>query len=163
VASFVGYLPADDPQLVVLAKLTDPKSSIYGGGVAAPVSRTVVQAILAAAESGLVSGRVVGPTEGPYDWETGTGLAADRAVAQEEPPFRFVAVGPPTPQAESVSDAVPGADVILPDLTGVGIRAATTRLHGLGLRVEIRTSGRVARTEPAPGTRVLPGARVLLR
>lgn len=37
VASFVGMAPADDPRLVVNVVLYDPKTSIYGGAVAAPV------------------------------------------------------------------------------------------------------------------------------
>ena len=37
VASFVGIAPADDPAIVVSVSLFDPKSSIWGGEVAAPV------------------------------------------------------------------------------------------------------------------------------
>jgi cell division protein FtsI (penicillin-binding protein 3) len=37
VASFIGIAPADDPRLVVNVVLYDPKTSIYGGAVAAPV------------------------------------------------------------------------------------------------------------------------------
>ncbi len=37
VASFVGFAPADNPKLVVLVTLDDPKTSIYGGDTAAPV------------------------------------------------------------------------------------------------------------------------------
>ncbi|HEY8480165.1 MAG TPA: penicillin-binding protein 2 [Spirillospora sp.] len=42
-ASFAGYAPADDPQLVVQVVLQDPKrGSHYGGDVAAPVFRDVM-------------------------------------------------------------------------------------------------------------------------
>jgi cell division protein FtsI (penicillin-binding protein 3) len=41
VASFVGVAPADDPRIVVTVILYDPKSSIYGGDVAAPVFKDV--------------------------------------------------------------------------------------------------------------------------
>uniref|UniRef100_UPI00356B2EDF peptidoglycan D,D-transpeptidase FtsI family protein n=1 Tax=Actinotalea sp. TaxID=1872145 RepID=UPI00356B2EDF len=37
VASFIGIAPADDPRIVVNVTVYDPKSSIYGGSVAAPV------------------------------------------------------------------------------------------------------------------------------
>jgi cell division protein FtsI (penicillin-binding protein 3) len=43
VASFVGFAPADNPQLVVLVTLDDPKTSIYGGDVAAPVFSQIMQ------------------------------------------------------------------------------------------------------------------------
>lgn len=42
-ASFIGYAPADDPQLIVAVTLQKPQSSIYGGVVAAPVFSDVMQ------------------------------------------------------------------------------------------------------------------------
>ncbi|MDN4473665.1 peptidoglycan D,D-transpeptidase FtsI family protein [Demequina zhanjiangensis] len=41
VASFVGIAPADDPRIVVSVIMFDPKTSIWGGEVAAPVFRDV--------------------------------------------------------------------------------------------------------------------------
>jgi cell division protein FtsI (penicillin-binding protein 3) len=41
VASFIGVAPADDPRLAVNVVLYDPKSSVYGGSVAAPLFRDV--------------------------------------------------------------------------------------------------------------------------
>ncbi|WNM23353.1 penicillin-binding protein 2 [Demequina capsici] len=41
VASFVGIAPADDPRIVVSVIMFDPKTSIWGGTVAAPVFRDV--------------------------------------------------------------------------------------------------------------------------
>jgi cell division protein FtsI (penicillin-binding protein 3) len=41
-ASFIGFAPADDPKLIVSVTLQDPKSSIYGGVVAAPVFSKVM-------------------------------------------------------------------------------------------------------------------------
>ncbi|MEO3783485.1 penicillin-binding protein 2 [Actinocorallia sp. B10E7] len=42
-ASFVGMAPADDPQLIVQVVLQDPKKKYYGGEVAAPVFRDVME------------------------------------------------------------------------------------------------------------------------
>jgi cell division protein FtsI (penicillin-binding protein 3) len=47
VASFVGFAPADNPQLVVLVTLDNPKSSIFGGTVAAPVFSKIMSFALA--------------------------------------------------------------------------------------------------------------------
>jgi cell division protein FtsI (penicillin-binding protein 3) len=41
-ASFIGFAPADNPQLIVSVTLQNPKSSIYGGVVAAPVFSKVM-------------------------------------------------------------------------------------------------------------------------
>jgi len=47
IASFVGYFPADDPQVVMLVILDEPQTTKWGGTAAAPVFRTIA---LAAAE-----------------------------------------------------------------------------------------------------------------
>ncbi|MFQ5530022.1 MAG: peptidoglycan D,D-transpeptidase FtsI family protein, partial [Gemmatimonadota bacterium] len=84
VASFVGYVPADDPQLVVLAKLEDPKTTIYGGAAAAPVSRAVMQAIVAAGESGFLAGHLIRGADARHHWAASTPVTDTDAT-----PYRF--------------------------------------------------------------------------
>ena len=43
VASFAGYFPAESPRLSIIAILDEPKSSIYGGVVAAPLFAEVAR------------------------------------------------------------------------------------------------------------------------
>jgi len=45
-AVFAGAVPADDPKLVIAVMVDEPKSSIYGGRVAAPVFRRIAAAAL---------------------------------------------------------------------------------------------------------------------
>jgi cell division protein FtsI (penicillin-binding protein 3) len=47
-SSFVGFFPADDPQLVVFVKLDRPQGVYFGGATAAPVTRATMEAVLAA-------------------------------------------------------------------------------------------------------------------
>ena len=42
VASFVGFAPADKPKLLVAVMVDEPKGEIYGGQVAAPAWREIV-------------------------------------------------------------------------------------------------------------------------
>jgi cell division protein FtsI (penicillin-binding protein 3) len=46
VASFVGFVPADAPRVVVAVVVDEPRSSPYGGVVAAPVFREISGAIM---------------------------------------------------------------------------------------------------------------------
>jgi len=46
VVSFVGIVPADDPRIVVLVVVDDPKGVSWGGTVAAPVFRNVAEQVL---------------------------------------------------------------------------------------------------------------------
>jgi cell division protein FtsI (penicillin-binding protein 3) len=43
VASFLGILPADDPKIVIAVIVDDPRGAHTGGGVAAPIFRTVAR------------------------------------------------------------------------------------------------------------------------
>ncbi len=46
IASFAGYLPADDPRLVILVKLDKPQTSEWGSLVASPVFAAVAKQIV---------------------------------------------------------------------------------------------------------------------
>ena len=147
-ASFVGYTPVDDPQLVIMAKLEDPKGAVYGGLTAAPVSRAVVQAILATRGRGLIETGAGAPSRARLEWNEGEPTAS---------PFQFAAA------RDLRQPAATEHNRKLPDLKGLETRVAVARLHELGLRVELQGSGRVTRQEPAAGTRVVRGATILLR
>ncbi len=45
-SSFVGYLPAEDPHLVIAVVVDEPKGNHFGGVVAAPVFRAIAEASL---------------------------------------------------------------------------------------------------------------------
>ena len=46
IASFLGFAPADDPQVIVLAIVNNPHGTYYGGQVAAPIVRQLFENIL---------------------------------------------------------------------------------------------------------------------
>ncbi|HBA49122.1 MAG TPA: peptidoglycan glycosyltransferase, partial [Lachnospiraceae bacterium] len=46
IASFVGFAPADDPQVIALAIINNPQGVYYGGQVAAPIVRQLYENIL---------------------------------------------------------------------------------------------------------------------
>lgn len=46
IASFVGFAPADDPQVMALVIINHPKGQYYGGTIAAPVIRKLFENIL---------------------------------------------------------------------------------------------------------------------
>lgn len=43
IASFVGMVPADSPRLVVLVAVDEPRTSIYGGDIAAPAVQQIMR------------------------------------------------------------------------------------------------------------------------
>ena len=46
IASFVGFAPADDPQVIAIAIVNNPQGVYYGGQVAAPIVRQLYENIL---------------------------------------------------------------------------------------------------------------------
>jgi stage V sporulation protein D (sporulation-specific penicillin-binding protein) len=46
IASFIGFAPADDPQVIALAIVNNPQGVYYGGQVAAPIIRQLYENIL---------------------------------------------------------------------------------------------------------------------
>jgi cell division protein FtsI/penicillin-binding protein 2 len=45
VSSFIGFLPADNPEVCISIVLDEPKSGYYGGQVAAPIFRQVAESV----------------------------------------------------------------------------------------------------------------------
>jgi cell division protein FtsI (penicillin-binding protein 3) len=158
-ASFVGYFPAREPQLVIFVKLDQPRGAIYGGLTAAPVTRETLQGILAAhtrAFSGttLLTARRMGG-EVVAQPRPQQGLVP--SVAAREGPFVFVlADGIPAPDSSRAKPAT------VPTLKGLPMRDAVRRAHALGLRVQVRGYGPVERTQPAAGATLPAGDTLLL-
>ncbi|HEX9743017.1 MAG TPA: penicillin-binding transpeptidase domain-containing protein, partial [Nitrospiraceae bacterium] len=46
VASFAGYVPAEDPRLTIVAIIDEPQGETWGGTVAAPMFRRVAEQVL---------------------------------------------------------------------------------------------------------------------
>lgn len=46
IASFLGFAPADNPQVLALAIIHNPKGTYYGGQIAAPVVRQLFENVL---------------------------------------------------------------------------------------------------------------------
>jgi len=149
-ASFVGYFPADDPQLVVFVKLDRPRGNqYYGGAVAAPVTRTTMEAALAASPKHLNRGALVAAARDDH-----------RIVSSGFTPI-FIDNSPLEPALPPVFAS--DGQVTVPDLTGLPTRIAIRHLHRLGLRVAQEGVGDIIQSAPRSGTLVSPGDTIRLR
>jgi cell division protein FtsI (penicillin-binding protein 3) len=136
IASFAGFAPASDPQLVVLVTLDSPRGTRrQGGEIAAPVFRRIL------AEA----------------------LHYLRVPKDSEPPF---SAGVPTIVEKSLDKApnpparTPGR---VPDVRHRTLREAIATLSAHGYRVRVDGSGEVLSQSPAPGTTLAPGGVCDLR
>ena len=84
-ASFAAIFPADDPQLVVIVKIDNPKGRYYGGLTAAPVTRTMLQQALASRQVAIDRARLAAHDSTPEpapEAEPGVGEAGPAEEAQ---------------------------------------------------------------------------------
>jgi cell division protein FtsI (penicillin-binding protein 3) len=148
IASFASLFPADDPQLVMVVKLDDPRLG-YASTSAAPVTRAVLEQLLASRTSVLDRGALgkLNPV-----------LARSPTAEPDVPGPRFV-TNWPAAQRTSPTDSM----VIVPDVSGLSVRRAAERLHRAGLRAGAERPGAVRATDPVAGDTVPRGSVIQLR
>jgi cell division protein FtsI (penicillin-binding protein 3) len=180
-ASFVGFFPADDPQLVIVVKLDEPQGRYYGGATAAPVSRATLEAVLAARNSPIDRSAVARPSapaplplplpsvDAP---DALAGVAAAPALAAARAAHVVLlqhatpgSVGPPVtdarqPVRRATATSTEVLPLTVPDVRGMPMRDGVRRLHSAGFRLRIEGGGRILRTVPAAGT-AAPGSSVI--
>ena len=148
-AVFVGFVPVEQPRLVVAVVLDEPMIGHYGGDLAGPVFRRVAEASL----------RYLGVTPS-------AGSAKLAAVKREGDPAdaTLAAMKPsppvPAPAASAVAGPAAPGGVRVPDATGLPAHDVVVALSKAGLVPQIEGWGRAVRQTPAPGTPAPQGSAV---
>jgi cell division protein FtsI (penicillin-binding protein 3) len=155
-ASFVSLFPADAPQYVILVKLDNPRGDIFGGKTAAPVSKIVLQAALAARDAALDRRPLAS-----HDSLVAVADSADdhpAAAPDDDPlPMAVLTVG-----ARRRAPSAPTAPRPIPDVHGLPLRTAVFTLHRAGFRVQLGGFGAAVATTPPAGELTRPGTLVHL-
>lgn len=186
VASFIGYAPAEDPQIVLMVMVNDPKGpyGYYGSQVAAPAFRAMMLDILSYLEvkprtevagfklptsivvPGLHSLSLTAAVSHMRD--RGLNLEVEGAgsivISQDPQPGSYVLPGT-TVRVQLGNVERPDGLLEVPDVTGLSMRDVSLKLSALGLSVIIEGSGLAVSQHPESGTMVVPrsGIRVTFR
>ena len=162
IASFVGFVPAEKPRLVIVVAIDEPMAGTYAGGsVAAPVFRRI-------GEMGL---RYLGVTPNNLEKPKLTDLAdAARGMDSAEEAYKAVseAKGEPVkPEVTAAGKVQPArkpksGEALVPDLAGFPAREAVRTAVGLGLKTKIEGTGLVLRQDPAANTIVPAGTAITI-
>jgi cell division protein FtsI (penicillin-binding protein 3) len=146
VASFVGFVPASRPAVVVLVSLDTPKGAANeGGDVAAPLFARIAEPALR---------RLAVPPDDPDRVLRASGL---------RPENLHLASYQPAPASSLGGGASPGESGLMPDLRGASAREGATTAARLGLIVELRGSGRVMKQAPEAGAEIEAGMTCVLQ
>ena len=152
VASFVGFLPADDPRLVILVVLYDVAHGHFGGLTAAPVFSEIA--------SGALRDLNVASTEPHYDGGEPVAIRAcddsDDAAGASTDALPGQALG----GDDSTAAALIGEDRI-PDFSGLSLRRAFALAARRHLNLEVEGDGYVIAQRPAPGAATGTGSVTL--
>jgi cell division protein FtsI/penicillin-binding protein 2 len=163
VASFAGFAPADNPEIACIVSLDEPKGAYHGGDAAAPVFARVV------ADALHILG--VPPEDDPgadlvagdfHSFQLAPTSFERDAVAEEETDSRpALEVAEESEGPEIASKR--GASVVVPDLTGRGVREAVALCAARGLKIKATGEGLVTGQSPPPGTLVSEDAVCIVR
>lgn len=128
VASFVGFVPAERPAMVILVTLDEPKGKTYGGVVAAPVFSKIAGQALRYLN--------IPPSE-----------AIQVAALPEAEPLEI-------PNIEATAPELIGDGLQMPDFSGMSYRQVLQMMEQNGLNLKLSGSGRVVKQSPRAGRRI---------
>jgi len=154
-ASFIGFLPVENPQLVVGVFIAEPsKNGHFGGTVSTPAFKKISQAAMGQLK---IHPRIPDPGQmvvtkaqqsAPMD-----GMPEDDFASELTP----VGFDGGTKNSNEVQTLSISSTQKMPELKGLTKRIALVRLAGKGLVVEWKGSGIVVDQSPKPGMNFNPG------
>jgi cell division protein FtsI (penicillin-binding protein 3) len=146
VASFVGFAPAENPEIAVVVVIDEPQDTHYGGVVAAPAFKKIISEALS------VRGVMPIPEEERFHFEEDgeSPTAASGGFGRDEIDEDIVTL--PTVRVPAGEDGdAEHRDGTVPDLRGLTLRQALARAQTLGTLPEIDGWGSVVSQTPSPG------------
>jgi len=141
IALFMGFTPADDPNVAIVVLIDEPRGVSYGGLVAAPVFKKVAEETLhylgilptqVVAQSNPVSSKVPAELSGHKDLENSDVKG---------------------------KGAVESGGFVIPDFTGMSIRQILRMIHDSKIDIRIIGSGRAVEQSLRPGSIVNDGEK----
>jgi len=135
-SGFMGFAPAEEPKLVLLVAIDEPQGNNYGGVVAAPVFRAIMGKVL------------------PYLHVVPKGTMIVKNEIELTPQK---ALWVSQPMIDGVKVGKGAGTVVMPDLIGLSMRNALSRMEGKGLIIKVKGNGKVVEQNPRPGTVIEKG------
>lgn len=188
VASFLGFAPANDPQVAIIVIVDEPQGYPYfGGTVAAPIFKAVMEDTLKYLQ---VPKQVPSSSQGQPATTSQAELAPDFAIppvvglSKQQAELAIKAAGMVPRMAGkgevvvgqmpaglnrkplgtevtlSLGQGNPSGWIMVPDVTGYRLREAAEILEAMGLRMVAKGDGVAQRVSPEPGSRVSAGASI---
>lgn len=183
VASFVGFAPADNPQVAMIVIIDEPVGMYYGGQIAAPVFSAVMKDVLPYIK---VTPQFAVSPKKTSDVHIEVPQVINLLVAEATKALQKAGLTVRVEEnGERVADLIPkpgsrvpkGTNVLLytknpryvtgevtvPDCLGRPLAEASAILTDVGLVIQpIGNGGKVIKQDPVPGSKTLPGTVIQL-
>lgn len=151
VCSFVGIVPIEKPEIVVVVAIDEPAGRVTGGMIAAPVFQQV-------ASKALFYRSVETTVPEPAD-PVQTGLFRTASLSWDSSGLE---VAPVVAEGTVPTEPAPPSPWTMPELRRRTVRAALRDLAGLPVEVQLDGSGVVSDQDPRPGSPLQAGQIVKL-
>jgi len=151
-SSFAGFFPVENPQVVCLILVNAPQEGKYGGKVAAPIFKKVVEKLIELDPSLTGSPEKILPGKSDYNF-----IYTKNSEEEKNN------IAPVIHQNKTVSiQNIELKKNIMPDLKDVSLRDAIKLLTKLGLKYKINGSGKVVSQSILPGDKIVKGKSCVL-
>ncbi len=155
-SSFVGFFPAAAPKYLVYVLVDSPLKGRYGGQVAAPIFRNIAERIIKADLS-------LSEFKEEIHRKKKSKVKITKAIAEAINTTDFVAADPANPTAEGKFPVLNERKDRMPNLFGVALRRAISKVSGTGLKLKIVGRGKVIWQSIPPGSRIRRGQKLILK
>jgi len=135
-SGFMGFTPVEESKITLLVLIDEPRGAVYGGIVAAPVFRAIVEKVLPCLNV-LPKGTLIVKNE--------SDSVTKREAFRSDPLIEGLKVGKGLEK------------VMMPDLTGLSMRNALSRIEGKGLIIKVSGNGKVVEQIPKAGSMIEKG------
>ncbi|MDI6777059.1 MAG: penicillin-binding transpeptidase domain-containing protein [Syntrophales bacterium] len=135
--SFMGFFPAEDPQVAILVTLDEPQRGKWGGVAAAPVFKNIGEQMVTCFKTNI---RGVSPSFPILEEERING--------------RFELVSTPAMMTDDAVGETAGDESVVPDFRGMTIREALKKARERDVELNVRGNGWAVNQEPPPGVSI---------
>lgn len=170
VASFIGFFPAEQPEIIIAVMIDEPQKTHYGGVVAAPVFKSIAEKI--------IHTRQIQPPAEIFDLSDFAGEPPSKPTAKPEPAMPAqdalaklqgsgsadgsVSLGTERILADPSQREASEHGVSIPDLRGLTLREALVQVRRMGAMPQVQGWGRVVSQSPEPGQPWVAGSPIVL-
>lgn len=131
--SFMGFFPAEAPQIAIIVVLDEPQRDKWGGVASAPVFKNIGEQILNSFKTNIRDQHQI----------------EEKSIVPKKETLQLVSTPPPLPPQEGMENEP--QEAMMPDFRGLTIRDALRKAKGKSIEIKVVGNGWAVAQDPLPG------------